>query len=229
MSEQERLERIVATDRQYMKDCPPSVTCDDCGETLCVKLVAVADFPSDYGHFRILGFVNNKDGKDHTIVLKGEIGDGENVLCRIHSACLTGDALGSRRCDCGDQLHAALAAIEKEGRGVVLYHQAEGRGIGLTNKLRAYVLQDQGQDTMEANTSLGFLPDERDYEIPGEMLKRIGVKSVRLLTNNPEKVARMATMGIRILERVPIQPSTHEDNERYLRTKKDRFGHWLYL
>ena len=229
MSEQERLEQIVAADRQHMKDCPPSVPCNGCGEPLCVKLVAVADFPSDYGHFRILGFVNNKDGKDHTIVLKGDIGDGENVLCRIHSACLTGDALGSRRCDCGDQLHAALAAIEKEGRGVVLYHQAEGRGIGLTNKLRAYVLQDQGQDTMEANTSLGFLPDERDYEIPSEMLKRIGVKSVRLLTNNPEKVARMATMGIRILERVPIQPSTHEDNERYLRTKKDRFGHWLYL
>lgn len=229
MSDQERLERIVATDRNYMKNCPPSLSCADCGETLCVKLVAVADFPSDYGHFRILGFVNNKDGKDHTIVLKGDIGDGEDLLCRIHSACLTGDSLGSRRCDCGDQLHAALAAIEKEGRGIVLYHQAEGRGIGLTNKLRAYVLQDQGLDTMEANTSLGFLPDERDYEIPGEMLKKIGVKSVRLLTNNPEKVERMATMGIRIVERVPIQPSTHRDNERYLRTKKDRFGHWLYF
>jgi 3,4-dihydroxy 2-butanone 4-phosphate synthase/GTP cyclohydrolase II len=229
MSEQERLDQIVNTDKQFMKRCPPALSCADCGDSLCVKLVAVADFPSDYGHFRILGFVNNKDGKDHTIVLKGDIGDGENLLCRIHSACLTGDALGSRRCDCGDQLHAALAAIEREGRGVVLYHQAEGRGIGLTNKLRAYVLQDQGQDTMEANTSLGFQPDERDYQIPGEMLKKIGVKSVRLLTNNPEKIAHLATMGLRILERVPLQPSTHGDNERYLRTKKDRFGHWLYL
>ena len=229
MSELERLEGIVRTDFRSLKNCPPELDCADCREGLCVKLVAAADFPTDYVHFKILGFVNNKDGKDHTIVLKGEVGDGENLLCRLHSACLTGDAFGSRRCDCGDQLHAALAAVEREGRGLILYQQAEGRGIGLTNKLRAYVLQDQGLDTFEANTLLGFRPDERDYLVPAEMLKRIGVKSVRLLTNNPEKVGELAALGLRIVERVPLQPSTHADNVRYLQTKKDRFGHLLHL
>ncbi len=227
MHELQRLETIVQRDIQALKNCAPNFACESCSEKLCVKLVAAADFPSVYGSFRILGFVNNKDGKDHTIVLKGEVGDGENLLCRIHSACLTGDAFGSRRCDCGDQLHAALAAIEREGRGLILYQQAEGRGIGLTNKLRAYVLQDRGLDTLEANTSLGFLPDERDYVVPAEMLRIIGVKSLRLLTNNPEKVEKLASLGLRIVERVPLQPSTHVDNERYLKTKKDRFGHWL--
>jgi 3,4-dihydroxy 2-butanone 4-phosphate synthase/GTP cyclohydrolase II len=229
MRELERLEGIVHTDLRSLRTCPAGLSCADCGESLCVKLVAAADFPTDYGHFMILGFVNNKDGKDHTIVFKGEVGDGEGLLCRIHSACLTGDALGSRRCDCGDQLHAAMAAIERAGRGLVLYQQAEGRGIGLTNKLRAYALQDQGLDTVEANTQLGFRPDERDYVVPTEMLKKIGVKSVRLLTNNPEKVGELEALGIRVVERVPLQPSTHEDNERYLKTKKDRFGHWLYF
>jgi 3,4-dihydroxy 2-butanone 4-phosphate synthase/GTP cyclohydrolase II len=229
MTEIERLESIIQRDLQSLKRCAPNMDCEGCTEDLCVKLVASADFPTDYGNFRILGFVNNKDGKDHTIVLKGEIGDGENLLCRIHSACLTGDAFGSRRCDCGDQLHAALTAIEREGRGLILYQQAEGRGIGLTNKLRAYVLQDKGLDTLEANTSLGFLPDERDYMVPAEMLKKIGVKSLRLLTNNPEKVEKMASLGIRIVERVPLQIPSHQDNERYLKTKKDRFGHWLYF
>ena len=229
MHELDRLDGIVRRDLHSLKNCPEGLRCTDCGETLCVKLVAAADFPTDHGHFRILGFVNNKDGKDHTVVLKGDVGDGEAVLCRIHSACLTGDALRSRRCDCGPQLHAALDAIEREGRGLVLYQQAEGRGIGLTNKLRAYVLQDQGLDTFEANTALGFQPDERDYTVPVEMLRKIGVKSVRLLTNNPEKVGELEALGIRIVERVPLQPSTHEDNERYLKTKKHRFGHWLHV
>ena len=229
MHEIDQLNAIIERDIQSLKGCSPDVACAGCSEKLCVKLVASADFPTDYGAFRILGFVNNKDGKDHTVVLKGEIGDGENLLCRLHSACLTGDAFGSRRCDCGDQLHAALAAIEREGRGLILYQQAEGRGIGLTNKLRAYVLQDRGLDTIEANTSLGFLPDARDYVVPAEMLKKIGVKSLRLLTNNPEKVEKLSELGIRIVERLPLQPSTHKDNERYLKTKKDRFGHWLYF
>jgi 3,4-dihydroxy 2-butanone 4-phosphate synthase / GTP cyclohydrolase II len=229
MRELERFEGIVKADLRSLRNCPQEMSCQDCGERLCVKLVAAAEFPSDYGNFQILGFVNNKDGKDHTIVQKGEIGEGENVLCRIHSACLTGDALGSRRCDCGDQLHAALLAIEHEGRGVMLYQQAEGRGIGLTNKLRAYVLQDQGRDTFDANTALGFKPDERDYVIPVEMLKKIGVKSVRLLTNNPDKVGELQRLGIRVVERLPLQPSFHKDNERYLRTKQARFGHMLYL
>jgi 3,4-dihydroxy 2-butanone 4-phosphate synthase/GTP cyclohydrolase II len=229
MQELDRLQGIVQADFRSLKRCPAGLCCDECGEGLCVKLVAAADFPTEHGHFTILGFVNNKDGKDHTVVLKGDVGDGENVLCRIHSACLTGDALGSRRCDCGPQLRAALAAIEAEGRGIVLYQQAEGRGIGLTNKLRAYALQDRGLDTFEANERLGFLPDERNYVVPAAMLKRIGVKSVRLLTNNPEKVGELEALGVRIVERLPLQPATHQDNERYLQTKKDKFGHWLYL
>lgn len=229
MHELERLHGIVQADFRSLKHCPAGLCCDECGEALCVRLVAAADFPSDFGQFTILGFVNNKDGKDHTVVLKGAIGDGEDVLCRIHSACLTGDALGSRRCDCGDQLRAALAAIEREGRGIVLYQQAEGRGIGLTNKLRAYALQDRGLDTFEANERLGFPADARDYVVPAAMLKRIGVNSVRLLTNNPEKVGELEALGVRINERLPLQPSTHKDNERYLKTKKDRFGHWLCI
>lgn len=229
MSELNRLEEIIRVDLQTLRDCGPNVDCRDCSGTICVKLVAAADLPTEYGRFHILGFVNNKDGKDHTIILKGSVGDGEGVLCRIHSACLTGDAFGSRRCDCGPQLRAALAAVEGQGRGLVLYQQAEGRGIGLTNKLRAYVLQDRGQDTLEANQSLGFLPDERDYAVPVEMLRKIGVKSVRLLTNNPEKVAQLTQLGIRVVERVPLQLSAHKDNERYLQTKKHRFGHWLYF
>jgi 3,4-dihydroxy 2-butanone 4-phosphate synthase / GTP cyclohydrolase II len=229
MSELDRLERIIQSDVATLRECGPDVACEGCTKNLCVKLVAAADFPSDYGNFRILGFVNNKDGKDHTIVLKGEVGDGENILCRIHSACLTGDAFGSRRCDCGPQLHAALEAIEREGRGLILYQQAEGRGIGLTNKLRAYVLQDRGQDTLQANLSLGFPPDQRDYVVPVEMLRKVGVKSVRLLTNNPEKVAQLTELGIRVVARVPLQLAAHKDNERYLMTKKHRFGHWLYF
>jgi 3,4-dihydroxy 2-butanone 4-phosphate synthase/GTP cyclohydrolase II len=229
MRELERLEGVVKADVKSLRDCPTGASCVECGERLCVKLVATAELPSDFGNFHILGFVNNKDGKDHTIVQKGEIGDGKNVLCRIHSACLTGEAFGSRRCDCADQLHAALLAIEHEGRGVLVYQQAEGRGIGLTNKLRAYALQDHGLDTFEANTSLGFAPDQRNYEIPVEMLKKIGVHSVRLLTNNPEKVGELERLGIHVVERLPLQPSTHKDNERYLRTKKDRFGHFLYF
>jgi 3,4-dihydroxy 2-butanone 4-phosphate synthase/GTP cyclohydrolase II len=225
----ECFEDLIEADLDALRSCEPGVTCDGCVENLCVKLVAVADFPTDYGHFRILGFVNNKDGKDHVIILKGDIGDGENLLCRIHSSCLTGDAFGSRRCDCGAQLHEAMAMIEREGRGLVLYQQAEGRGIGLTNKLRAYVLQDSGLDTLDANESLGFQADERDYSVPAEMLKKIGVKSVRLLTNSPQKVAKLGSLGIRIIERVPLQSSTNKDNEHYLKTKKERFGHLLHF
>ena len=190
-------------------------------------LVSVADFPSEYGNFLIIGFVNNRDAKDHIIILKGDIGDGERMLTRIHSACLTGDALGSRRCDCGPQLHEALKIIEKENRGIVLYHQEEGRGIGLVNKLRAYALQDKGFDTIDANVALGFKADQRDYEIPVEMLKRIGIRSILLLTNNPEKVAIVEKYGIKVVERVQHELPSHEDNRDYLETKKERFGHFL--
>ncbi len=225
----ETFEQAIADDLGSMKSCPHGLDCAHCPEPLCVKIVAAADFPSEFGAFRILAFVNNKDAKDHTVVQKGEVGDGEGMLTRIHSACLTGDALGSRRCDCGPQLHEALKMIERAGRGLVLYHQAEGRGIGLANKLRAYVLQDRGLDTLEANTALGFKPDERDYSIPAEMLRRLGVRSVRLLTNNPDKVTALEAHGVKVAERVTLQPSLHADNARYLQTKLERFGHLLHL
>ncbi len=223
------LDGAVDADLDSMRRCPRGMDCDGCEEKLCVKMVAVADFPSEFGHFRIVGFVNNKDGKDHTAVVKGDLGDGRDVVVRIHSACLTGDGLGSRRCDCGPQLREALRIVERLGRGVVLYHQAEGRGIGLANKLRAYVLQDRGLDTLEANTALGFRPDERDYEIPAEMLRKLGIRSVRLLTNNPDKVEQLRRYGIDIVDRVDLEPSFHADNADYLRTKKARFGHLLQL
>jgi len=223
------IEEIIAQDIDSLRNCPDGISCRDCPVDFCVKVVSVADFPSEYGNFRIIGFVNSKDGKDHIVVLKGEIGDGEEILTRIHSACLTGDALGSMRCDCGPQLHEALRLIEKEGRGIVLYHQAEGRGIGLVNKLRAYALQDQRYDTYEANVALGFQPDERDYRIPVEMLRKIGVRSVRLLTNNPEKVSAVESHGLRVSARIQHElPMTHHDRE-YLKTKKERFGHLLQL
>ncbi len=222
-------EEIIRQDIDSLRRCPNGLDCGGCPDDLCVKVVSVADFPTDYGRFRIIGFVNNKDAKDHTIVLKGDVGDGENILTRIHSSCLTGDALGSRRCDCGPQLHEALDIIEKEGRGILLYHMEEGRGIGLMNKLRAYALQDHGLDTVDANTILGFRPDERDYRIPAEMLKKIGVISVRLLTNNPDKVGQLEQYGIRVTERVHHELASDRYSQRYMETKKERFGHILHL
>jgi 3,4-dihydroxy 2-butanone 4-phosphate synthase / GTP cyclohydrolase II len=223
------VEEIIGQDIDSMRSCGALAACPDCAEEVCVRLVSAADFPSEYGRFRILGFVNNKDGKDHVVVLKGEIGDGRDLLTRIHSACLTGDSLGSLRCDCGPQLHTALSAVENEGRGIVLYHQAEGRGIGLVNKLRAYALQDGGYDTLEANVALGFEPDERDYAIPAAMLRRLGVSSVRLMTNNPEKVAELERHGIAVSERVQHELPAHEHDQFYLETKRERFGHLLSL
>ena len=223
------IEEIINQDIDSMRKCPAGLACADCQLGYCVRVVSVADFPTELGHFRIIGFVNNKDGKDHIVVLKGEIGDGRDILTRIHSACLTGDSLGSLRCDCGPQLRAALAAIEREGRGIVLYHQEEGRGIGLVNKLRAYALQDHGYDTLEANVALGFAPDERDYQIPAEMLRRLGVVSVRLMTNNPEKVEALEAHGIKVTERVQHELPAHGQNRFYLETKRERFGHLLNL
>lgn len=223
------VEQVIREDVEFLRHCPHADNCAACSEEVCVMVASVADFPTEYGHFTIIGFVNNKDGKDHIIILKGEIGDGEDMLLRIHSACLTGDALGSMRCDCGPQLHHALEIIEKAGRGAVLYHQAEGRGIGLVNKLRAYALQDAGYDTYDANLALGFKADERDYAIPAAMLKKIGIKSVRLLTNNPEKVAELEKHGIVVKERVQHELPAHEHDRAYLETKKERFGHFLDL
>jgi GTP cyclohydrolase II len=223
------INEIIAQDLAKMRFCPNHPNCRGCEEQTCVKIVSIADFPSKLGQFKIIGFVNNKDEKDHIIILKGEIGDGENILTRIHSACLTGDALGSLRCDCGPQLHHALSLIEKEGRGLLLYHQEEGRGIGLVNKLRAYALQDKGYDTYEANLALGFKADERDYAIPAEMLHKLGIKSVRLMTNNPEKVDALEKYGIRVSERVHHQLPVNQHHLDYLKTKVEKFGHFLEL
>lgn len=223
------IDEIIAQNMEELRACPRGMRCEGCEREICVTVVSAADFPTEYGRFRIIGFVNNRDRKDHIIILKGEIGDGEDMLVRVHSACLTGDALGSLRCDCGPQLHHALSLIEREGRGLVLYHQEEGRGIGLVNKLRAYALQDSGYDTLDANIALGFAADERDYRVPAEMLRKIGIRSVRLMTNNPEKVEDLERYGIVVTERVPHELPAHEHDRNYLETKKERFGHLLDL
>jgi 3,4-dihydroxy 2-butanone 4-phosphate synthase/GTP cyclohydrolase II len=220
---------IREADIKEYKTCQFNWQCESCSKKLCINLVAVAELPSDFGTFMILGFANNKDHKDHIAVVKGDVNGKENVLTRLHSSCLTGDALGSRRCDCGPQLHIALTMMEHEGLAVLLYMQQEGRGIGLVNKIKAYQLQDSGLDTYDANLHLGFEPDERDYEISAAMLRKLGVKSLRLLTNNPDKVNQLTKFGEIITERVPLELPTHDDDEAYMQTKKQRFGHLLKL
>lgn len=196
---------------------------DEC----CVQLVAVADLPSRFGEFQICGFVSPCDQKEHTAIIKGDVVDKEGVVTRVHSECLTGDVMGSRRCDCRDQLIESLKIIEKEGTGIVLYLRQEGRNIGLTEKIKAYALQDQGLDTIDANIHLGYQPDERDYGIAANCLKNLKVKSIKLLTNNPEKIQQLMAAGIKIDERLPliIEPSEH--SRAYLETKAARSGHLL--
>lgn len=194
---------------------------------ILVERAAEANMPTKYGDFQIIGYVNKLNGEHHIALVKGDVSSEEPILVRVHSECLTGDVFGSMRCDCGEQYAAAMERIAQEGQGVLLYMRQEGRGIGLINKLKAYALQDQGMDTIEANLALGFPEDMRDYGIGAQILADLGVKKIRLMTNNPRKLSGLTGYGLEIVERVPIQMNHNEVNAYYLKTKKEKLGHLL--
>jgi GTP cyclohydrolase II len=215
-----RLEDLVERDREH--------ECDGFGpQRVCVKVVGIAELPTRFGEFRIVGFWNNRDEKEHVALVHGDVLGAEGVPTRLHSECLTGDALGSLRCDCRDQLEVALRKLAGEERGLLLYLRQEGRGIGLLNKVRAYALQDQGMDTVEANLALGFRDDERDYAIAAHMIHSLTVRSICLMTNNPEKVKQLTQHGIEVAGRKPHVIPPNEFNRFYLETKSNRSGHWI--
>lgn len=192
-----------------------------------MELYAKAKMPTKYGEFEILTFVNKITKQHHIVLTMGDISNGEDILCRVHSECLTGDALGSKRCDCGEQYDYAMKKIAEEGRGIMVYMRQEGRGIGLVNKLRAYELQDSGLDTVDANIALGFKDDMREYYEAYQMLKKLGVRSIKIMTNNPDKIKYLNNYGLEIKDRIPIQIEASEYDSFYLKTKKDRMGHIL--
>jgi GTP cyclohydrolase II len=216
------LEGLVARDRDH-----------DCGgfgvHRVCVKVDAVADLPTRLGRFRIVAFWNNRDGKEHVAMVHGDVMGADDVPTRLHSECLTGDVMGSLRCDCRDQLEAALRDLGSRERGLLLYLRQEGRGIGLINKVRAYALQDGGLDTVDANLALGFRDDERDYAIAAHMLASLNVSSIRLMTNNPDKIKQLERYGVRVAARIPHIMRPNEHNRFYLETKASRSGHYIDL
>ena len=194
---------------------------------VCVRIVAMAELPSRFGDFHIIAFENNRDGKEHVAITKGDVIGASNVPVRLHSECLTGDVVGSLRCDCRDQLEAALKAIGQMDKGMVLYLRQEGRGIGLINKIRAYSLQDDGLDTVEANLALGFRDDERDYAVAAHMLTSLKIESIQLMTNNPKKIDQLTQYGIKVAQRIPHIMEANEHNRFYLETKAAKSGHMI--